>query len=169
MPVRGSKPKADGQKRFRGGLTHDWVEIPDKPFTGKVPVKLPAKRTVNGPEGPIKVDLTAETKAWWAAIRRMPHCVMWSESDWHYALATALVADTAFRGSTGAATELRQREKTLGTTADARRDLRIRYVDPETQKGPSSATSSSSSKANTAKKDQLAERRARRERVSSAS
>jgi hypothetical protein len=29
--------------------------------------------------------------------------------------------------------ELRQRERILGTTVDARRDLRIRYVDPEVE------------------------------------
>jgi hypothetical protein len=27
--------------------------------------------------------------------------------------------------------ELRQREKIMGTTVDSRRDLRIRYIDPE--------------------------------------
>jgi hypothetical protein len=43
-------------------------------------------------------------------------------------LVTAVVADAAFGGSASAATELRQREKIMGTTLDSRRDLRIRYV-----------------------------------------
>ncbi len=43
---------------------------------------------------------------------------------------TAIVAAAFHSGSVAAAAELRQREKILGTTLDARRDLRIRYVDP---------------------------------------
>jgi hypothetical protein len=34
-------------------------------------------------------------------------------------------------GSMPAVSELRQRERILGTTVDFRRDLRIRYVEPE--------------------------------------
>lgn len=59
----------------------------------------------------------------------MPHCRLWTESDWEFALETAMVADALFYGRTSAATELRQREKVLGTTVDSRRDLRIRYVE----------------------------------------
>ena len=36
-------------------------------------------------------------------------------------------------GSMPAVGELRQREKIMGTTMDFRRDLRIRYVEPEVQ------------------------------------
>jgi hypothetical protein len=39
-----------------------------------------------------------------------------------------MVADLAARGVLGAATELRQRERIIGRTVDARRDLRFRYV-----------------------------------------
>ncbi|MEV2236688.1 hypothetical protein [Micromonospora sp. NPDC049891] len=39
----------------------------------------------------------------------------------------------------GSATELRIREKLLGTTLDARRDLRIRYVDPKPAASPAGA------------------------------
>lgn len=129
MPVPGTKP-TDGPKRFRGAPQIEWTEVEDEPFTGPVPVKLPSTRTVDTRDGPTSVPVLAATKNWWKAVRRMPHCVLWSESDWHFALATALVADTAFRGVTTAAAELRQREKILGTTMDARRDLRIRYVRP---------------------------------------
>jgi hypothetical protein len=58
----------------------------------------------------------------------MPHCVLWSASDWDYAETTAGIAAEVHEGNWRAATELRNREKTLGTTMDFRRDLRIRYV-----------------------------------------
>ena len=72
------------------------------------------------------------TRRWWKAVSRMPQCALWSEADWDFALQTALVAAAFHRGDVKAATELRQREKVMGTTMDARRDLRIRYVPPET-------------------------------------
>jgi hypothetical protein len=61
----------------------------------------------------------------------MPHCVLWYPSDWQFALDTAMVHASAAHGSVSAMGELRQREKIMGTTVDARRDLRIRYVDEE--------------------------------------
>jgi hypothetical protein len=42
-----------------------------------------------------------------------------------------MVHASASHGSVTAMGELRQREKIMGTTVDARRDLRIRYIDPE--------------------------------------
>lgn len=169
MPIPGPGPKNDGQKRRRNEGTHEWIEVADRPYRGKVPVTLPRTRMIMLAFGPKSFPLETMTKNWWKSIRSMPHCALWTESDWQFALATAIVADDAFRGKSGAQAELRQREKIMGTTMDARRALRIRYVDPDAQKGPGSGTSSTSSKATAAKKDQLAERRARRERVSSAS
>jgi hypothetical protein len=60
----------------------------------------------------------------------MPHCVLWDEEDWQFAIDTAFVAAKFHGGDIKAATELRQREKIMGTTMDARRDQRIRYVEP---------------------------------------
>jgi hypothetical protein len=41
------------------------------------------------------------------------------------------VEDSPYTGGPiGLATELRNREKVLGTTIDSRRDLRIRYTEP---------------------------------------
>ncbi len=71
------------------------------------------------------------TKDWWESVTRMPHCVLWSPSDWAFCADTALVHAQAVTGVISAMAELRMREKILGTTFDARRDLRIRYVDPE--------------------------------------
>jgi hypothetical protein len=46
-----------------------------------------------------------------------------------FAVTTAIVADAAFCGGVGAATELRNRERKMGVTADDRVSLRIRYVE----------------------------------------
>jgi hypothetical protein len=62
---------------------------------------------------------------------------LWSESDWEFAFDTAaLKAKFHAEPASALATEMRNREKVLGTTADFRRDLRIRYVDPAAQKVP---------------------------------
>jgi hypothetical protein len=59
----------------------------------------------------------------------MPHAVLWTEADWQFALDTAEVAAAFHDGDVKQAVELRQRERIMGTTLDARRDLRIRYVE----------------------------------------
>jgi len=117
MPVAGRKPKPDGQKRNRVKPTHDWTEVLDVPFAGKAPVL------------PKEIGWPVATKRWWKVVAAMPHCVLWADSDWQFALDTALIAKAFHEGDVRVATELRQREKIMGTTADARRDLRIRYVD----------------------------------------
>jgi hypothetical protein len=53
-----------------------------------------------------------------------------------FALTTATVADAAFCGIASAATELRNREKVMGTTVEYRRDLRIRYIDQAVNEKP---------------------------------
>ena len=130
MPVAGRKPKDDGQKRNRVKPVHDWFEVVDEPYDGPRP-DLPSRRTVATRSGSKQLGFLAMTKSWWETVASMPHCVLWSEADWAFALSTAVVADDFFRGNAKAAAELRQREKVLGTTFDARRDLRIRYVAPE--------------------------------------
>ena len=120
MAQPGPKPKPEDQRRNQNRPTHDWVTVPDIPYAGAAP--NPGR-------------LPARTKQWWAAIVRMPHCVLWTESDWQFAIDTAWVHATwAKTHAAGQAAELRIREKTMGTTADARRDLRIRYV-PQTDEG----------------------------------
>ena len=119
MPVAGRKPKPDDQKRNRHKPTYDWVEVPDLPFSGGP--KLPVKRT-EGRAWPVR------TKRWWAVISAMPHCAIWTDADWEYALDTAYVHAEFASGDMRQAAELRNREKLLGNTFDSRRDLRIRYV-----------------------------------------
>lgn len=116
MPVAGRKPKPDGKKRNRQKPTHDWVDVPNVAFQGKSPAL------------PREVGWPSSTKRWWRVVSRMPHCVLWTEADWQFALDTALLVKAFHEGDLRVATEVRQREKILGTTADARRDLRIRYV-----------------------------------------
>ena len=131
MPVAGRKPK-EGPKRNRMPAVHDWLEVEDKPFTGKPPIDLPSSRRFVTKLGQvIELPLSDLTGRWWKTIRSMPHCVLWSDADWQFAVTTALVADAAFNAEPGSMAELRQREKLLGTTIDARRDLRIRYVPKE--------------------------------------
>lgn len=129
--VTGRKPKPDGQKRNHHKPTYDWVEVPAVPFSGGP--SLPSRRSGNR-------AWPARTKRWWAVISTMPHCVLWEASDWEYALDTAYVAAEFHAGDVRVATELRNREKWLGTTFDARRDLRIRYVDPSENEEPAGVT-----------------------------
>lgn len=62
----------------------------------------------------------------------MPHCVLWNEADWEYALDVAHVHARFDEGDMRVAAEVRNREKLLGNTFDSRRDLRIRYVSVST-------------------------------------
>jgi hypothetical protein len=78
-----------------------------------------------------RIRYPARTLAWWAVISRMPHCVLWTAADWQYALDVVEAHARFVEGTNG--TELRIREKQLGTTLDARRDLRIRYVEPRAE------------------------------------
>lgn len=128
MPVTGAKPKPGEERRHRVPPVHDWTEVENVPYEGEVPL-LPQRWGLDKEEG-IKVHLEwpARTRQWWRVVSSMPHCVLWTEADWHYALDTAEVHARFIEGSNG--TELRIREKLLGLTLDARRDLRIRYVEP---------------------------------------
>lgn len=120
MALAGRQPKPDGQKVTRHPLTHDWVDVLDAPY--------------EGPKPQLVGRYPAATKAWWLVISFMPHCVLWSPSDWQFAMDTARVHADAVRGvSKSAWGEVRQREKTMGTTAEARVGLRIRYVRAEAE------------------------------------
>lgn len=103
----------------------DWTEVEDKPFTGKPPVALTAKVL-----GERVHPLVA---SWWKTIARMPHCKLWTEADWLYAFDTAVLKQQWYRSPATAnlATEIRRREDQMGTTLEARRKLRIRYVTTE--------------------------------------
>lgn len=121
MAIKGRKPNPEGQRRHNIKPTHGWIEVDDAPFTAG------PKLTRTQPSG---ASWPKRTKDWWVAICQMPHCALWEPSDWQFAQDTAIVAAAFHAGDSRRATELRQREKILGTTLEARRDLRIRYVQP---------------------------------------
>lgn len=124
MPVAGRKPKPEGQAVTRHKPTHEWTEVLNEPFTDAP--KLP-KSQPDGRPWP------TWTKRWWDVVATMPHCSLWSDSDWEFAFDTAgLKAKLHTETTASLATEVRNREKVLGTTADYRRDLRIRYVEAKT-------------------------------------
>jgi hypothetical protein len=114
MPVPGTKPKATPTRR-RNAPTLEWTEVLDEPFAGAP--RLPRDRR-----------WSKRTREWWRSLSTMPHCVLWTASDWSFALDSAQLAAAFHEGNVRVAPELRQRERIMGTTADARRDLRIRYV-----------------------------------------
>ncbi len=119
------KENKHGRTPNTGGT---WFEVPDEPYSGPSPdlPTLPRRR---------KWHPMVET--WWSIVRVMPHAVMWTPSDWQFALELALLKNAywlAFdegEATAAQATEVRRREEQLGTTAEARRPLLIRYLDPE--------------------------------------
>jgi hypothetical protein len=131
MVMSGRKP-SDRPTVSRNKPRVDWVDVVNVPYEGETP-KLPEVREVINKAGDVSVyPMPEQTKTWWASVSTMPHCVLWSPSDWSFCLDTALVHAQAVTGVISAMAELRMREKIIGTTVDARRDLRIRYVEPDT-------------------------------------
>lgn len=123
MAPRGMKPKPQGEARFRGQQMHGWIEVVDTPFDGG-PDLPPCRR-----DGRPWPDWMPER---WQVWRSMPHARLWFQPDWQYALDTIDLAASAFEegAKVGLASELRFREKQMGTTWSARQDMRIRYVEP---------------------------------------
>jgi len=130
MVMPGNKP-SDRPTVHRNKPAVEWTEVISVPYQGARP-ELPDTREVINKAGDVSIfPMPEATKAWWESVTTMPHCVLWSPSDWAFCADTALVHAQAVTGVISAMSELRMREKILGTTFDARRDLRIRYVDPE--------------------------------------
>ena len=128
MPALGRKPKPEDQRRNRMPPVHDWIEVEDVPYHGPAPLLPPRYRTIEDDSDAhqIRQKWPARTRNWWAVVSAMPHCVLWTPSDWQDALDCAECHARFVEGANG--TELRIRTKRLGITADDRRDLRIRYV-----------------------------------------
>ena len=135
MAVTGPKPT--GRAILSGNKPRvDSTDVVNVPFDGEKP-ELPLEREMLLKSGDvITVPMGKATVQWWEKISSMPHCLLWADSDWQYALDTAKVHAMAQNGVLSAMAELRMREKTLGTTWEARRDLRIRYVEPEVEVVP---------------------------------
>jgi hypothetical protein len=61
----------------------------------------------------------------------MPHTRLWQASDWSFAFDTIeLVAHAAEGAPVSVSTQIRQRERVMATTLDARLAQRLRYVEP---------------------------------------
>ncbi|MBV8291959.1 MAG: hypothetical protein JOY55_09120 [Mycobacterium sp.] len=128
MGLRGQRPKPPGQAVTRHPR-HDWVEVENVPNTSGP--RLPPRRR-NGEAWPPWV------RERWNSWRALPHTRLWIAADWQFAADTAeLLARAADDGGGSVAlwSEIRLRERTLGTTWDARLGLRLRYVPPKTE-GP---------------------------------
>ena len=129
MPVAGRKAKPAGQAVNKHKPTHDWTEVARLPFEDGP--ELPAARSDGRP-------WSDRIKAKWDTWRSLPHAKLWGPAEWDFALDTIEIAALLHeKGSPSFATELRNREKVLGTTLDYLRDLRIRYVDPPSESGQS--------------------------------
>jgi hypothetical protein len=129
MALSGRKPNDRSVNKTPSKI--DWIEVENLPYSGPKP-ELPLSRTFINPKGEVQeIPIENRTRFWWEAITSMPHCILWQPSDWQFCLDTAMVHASASHGSVTAMSELRQREKIMGTTVEARRDLRIRYLDPQ--------------------------------------
>ncbi len=113
-------------RRLGHSANAEWAEVQDRPFDGASP---------DLPKLPGRAKYHPMVTVWWDMVRHMPHCVRWAPTDWQFAVETALlkhyfwVDASAGEVKTTAATEIRRREDILGTTEEARRKLRIRYVE----------------------------------------
>lgn len=121
MPIAGAKRKPPGQAVTRH-VGIEFVEVENVPFQGAP--RMPARfGTKPWPKG------TAER---WHAWSTMPHAKFWSDADWQFCFdaleCAAKMVESGYL--TQRSSELRSREKVMGTTYDYRRDLRIRYVEP---------------------------------------
>jgi hypothetical protein len=105
-----------------------WIEVADRQYDGP---------SMNLPKLPGGMKWMPQVEAWWEQIRAMPHCVLWTPTDWLFAIETAYMKQdwwSEYFGGTvhgTKSTEIRRREDQIGTTVEARRKLLIRYVDVE--------------------------------------
>lgn len=124
MARTGPAPKA--VKHGHGG--GEWVDVPDAPYTGPG-----SDRDLPDIPGLPWYEVTL---AWWNVVRRMPHCRLWTEADWLFAIETAVLKNEIWGERFGGAapngmlTEERHRLALIGMTMEQRRKLGIRYVDP---------------------------------------
>ncbi|MCK2239389.1 MULTISPECIES: hypothetical protein [unclassified Crossiella] len=119
MALTGRPPSEN--PRNRNAKTYEWTTVEATPYTGESP-DLPENDDT---------PWHARTLAWWEAVRRMPHCRLWTEGDWLFALETVVLVEQYWSGNPKVAAELRLRYGKLGLTHEDRLKLRIRYTSPE--------------------------------------
>jgi hypothetical protein len=145
-----ARPEKDAKRKVNRGPVQGWLEVENVPFRGRRP-SLPKRPIGQGALQLLKLIEDAEerekarreleqypreTRAWWHRITRLPHCVLWDDGDWQFALDTARIHAAIVEGDIRLSTELRAREKQMGTTLKARELLKIRYVEPEESVSP---------------------------------
>ncbi|PJE24741.1 MAG: hypothetical protein CK431_04395 [Mycobacterium sp.] len=134
MPPAGAKPKPQGHAVTRHALTHDWLEVENTPHVGGPDLPATGVPGLSHPNSGAATAWPQRTRDKWDTWRTMPHCKHWGPAEWDFALdSIGLAALYHLTGEQKYATELRNREKILGTTMDFRRSLRIRYVEPKVQ------------------------------------
>jgi hypothetical protein len=122
MAIRGRRPAGQGVSNNRHAPAHRWTDVPAEPFTGGP--KLPPRRANGQP-------WSAAMRQRWAAWSSMPHCALWGPADWEFAFDTLEIAARFYdTGRASWSTELRNRERVMGATFDARQGMRIRYIEP---------------------------------------
>src|SRR5262245_25440653 len=127
MAATGPDPKVI--KHGRTPNAGDWTDVPDVPYAGPWPIDLPAKVG--------RKNWHSQVREWWAELKVMPHCALWRDTDWRFALELAFIKQQFWEDlgegklQSTMVTEMRRREDQLGFTGEARRKLRIRYVKPE--------------------------------------
>lgn len=111
--------------RHRGKSEKTWRTVEDTPYLEGRERELPPL-----PRG--KGLWHARTRAWWDSVRTMPHCRLWSESDWEFAAATALVFQAFWLGGdVKMEAPLRMRERLMGCTEESRVAGGIKYLAPD--------------------------------------
>lgn len=117
----GRKPLEDRSGVRNRVPVKQWTEVPNVPYLEGRKHRLP---------GPAEI-WHEQTRKWWGSLRTMPHCILWEETDWQFALTTALLHNLCWSGEDiKKSGELRMRERLMGLTAESRVDMRIRYVEP---------------------------------------
>jgi hypothetical protein len=114
----GRKPEPDRSTVRNRKTPMPGYDIPNVPFAEGRKRMLPT-----GTHWP------TATYNWWRALRVMPHCVLWTDTDWNYATTSAWIHARVWAGDYRLAGELRQRERAMGMTDEARKAMRIRYID----------------------------------------
>lgn len=134
MPVTGAKPVMDrSQVRRTNADIHEWREYLNTPNIDAPP--LPPRNIAMGDGAPTSGGLGRwpdRTMSWYRAVSRMPHTRDWTREDWEFCWDVAEQHARFHEGWKGyGGSELRLCRRMLGDTWDARRDLRIRYLDAE--------------------------------------
>ena len=133
MALPGPEPK---ETRIGHSPTAEWTNVIDEPFLAgeirELPPRVIYEEVEEGVKELVEAGWTAQTQEWWRTVRILPHAVLWREADWLFAMDTAVLKDKFYTSSFTAAdaAEMRRREDLMGTTLEARRKLRIRYVRP---------------------------------------